>query len=211
MASRSAGSPASAQVVGSSSGVTTSSAAKLGETAFEAGDKVSAEFFAISYGALVQQLVADVPQEDDVESVNQQLEAIGHRIGARLIEEYSVRNDAPPCRTFAQAADGVALTGLRMFLNIVAEVAPVKDSADTFSITFHDNPLALFVELPDGPLKERLWYSNILCGVIGGALSLVGFQTEVRFARDQLRGDAKNEITIRFKGRERETFQVERN
>lgn len=190
---------------------TSEGAAKLGVAAFEASSKVSAEFLAITYGALVLQMVQDLPQEDDVSSVNQQLEQSGYRIGARLVEEYSVKSGAPPCHTFAQAAESVALIGLKMFLNINAEVSPVKDSADTFSITFTENPLALFVELPPGPVREKLWYSNVLCGVIGGALGLVGFQTEVQYVRDRLRGDVKDEITVRFKGREKEVFQVEKN
>ncbi|GET87506.1 trafficking protein particle complex subunit-like protein [Leishmania tarentolae] len=195
----------------SSSAQRLASAVQLGNAAFDNNVKMSAEFLALTYGALVQQMVEELTQEDDVEHVNQQLYHMGHRIGARLIEEYSVRSGAAPCRTFTQAAEGVALVGLRMFLGVSAEVTQVKDAADTFAISFQDNPLALFVELPDGPLRECLWYSNILCGVITGALSLVGLQTEARFSRDKLRGDSKNEIILHFKGRERETFQVERN
>ncbi|PWU89888.1 putative trafficking protein particle complex subunit 3 [Trypanosoma cruzi] len=182
-----------------------------GEKAFESGDKVSAEFFAITYGALVQQMVADLVQEEDVEVVNQQLDAMGRRIGSRLIEEYSVRSGVPACRTFAQAADAVALVGLHMFLNVTATVEPLREvGTDAFSIKFAENPLALFVELPEGPLRERLWYSNVICGVVVGALGMVGFLAEATFARDMLRGDAINEILLCFKGREKETFQIER-
>ncbi|KAG5509008.1 hypothetical protein GH5_06233 [Leishmania sp. Ghana 2012 LV757] len=195
----------------SSSARAPTSAAQLGDAAFDNNVKVSAEFLALTYGALVQQMVEELAQEDDVEQVNQQLYSMGHRIGARLIEEYSVRSGAAPCRTFSQAAEGVALVGLRMFLGVSAELTQVKDAADTFAISFHENPLALFVELPDGPLRDCLWYSNLLCGVITGALSLVGLQTEARFSRDKLRGDSKNEIILHFRGRERETFQVERS
>ncbi|KAK7194968.1 trafficking protein particle complex subunit- like protein [Novymonas esmeraldas] len=195
----------------SAAGRTAASPAQRGEAAFDESAKVGAEFLALTYGALVQHMTEELTQEDDVEQVNQQLYSMGHRIGARLIEEYCVRSGAAPCRTFSQAAEGVALVGLRMFLGVSAEVAQVKDAADTFAISFQENPLALFVELPDGPLRDSLWYSNVLCGVITGALSLVGLQTEARFSRDRLRGDAKNEIILHFKGRERETFQVERN
>lgn len=186
-----------------------SNAARLGEAAFSGAEKVSAEFFAISYGAFVQHLLATLPQDDNVEELNQQLETAGRHIGSRLVEEYCVRSNAPPCRSFAQAAEGVALTGLRMFLNVAAEVSAIKDSADSFSITFAENPLNLFVELPDGALRDRLWYSNVLCGVISGALVIVGFQAEARYVRDTLRGDSTNEIIIVFKGREKETFQLE--
>jgi hypothetical protein len=39
---------------------------------------------------------------------------------------------------------------------------------------FEENPLADFVELPDdGRAQEELWYSNILSGVVRGALEMV--------------------------------------
>ncbi|EAN80716.1 trafficking protein particle complex subunit 3, putative, partial [Trypanosoma cruzi] len=59
-------------------------------------------------------------------------------------------------------------------------------------------------------LRERLWYSNVICGVVVGALGMVGFLAEATFARDMLRGDTINEILLCFKGREKETFQIER-
>jgi hypothetical protein len=37
-----------------------------------------------------------------------------------------------------------------------------------------ENPLADFVELPDdGRAQDALWFSNILCGVLRGALEMV--------------------------------------
>jgi hypothetical protein len=45
-----------------------------------------------------------------------------------------------------------------------------------FSLVFDENPLADFVELPDdGRAQDELWFSNILCGVLRGALEMVGF------------------------------------
>eukprot|EP00796_Vickermania_ingenoplastis_P007591 gene7591-5352_t len=173
-------------------------AARIGELAFQKMDKVSAEFFAISYGAMVHEMVADLPQEADLELVNQQLEESGRRIGARLIEEYSVRSGAPRCHSCSQATESVGLIGLKMFLGTNAEVTALKGHQDTYSIVLDENPLAMFVELPEGPMRRKLWYSNILCGVIAGALAMVGFQAEVRFAQDKLRGDPKDEIVIRY-------------
>lgn len=40
---------------------------------------------------------------------------------------------------------------------------------------FEENPLADFVELPDdGRAQDELWFSNILVGVLRGALEMVG-------------------------------------
>lgn len=44
-----------------------------------------------------------------------------------------------------------------------------------FSLTFEENPLAEFVELPDEALEGGLWFSNVLCGVLRGALEMVCF------------------------------------
>lgn len=186
-------------------------AAKIGALAYQNTPKISAEFLAITYGAVVSEMVEHLSQEDNVELVNQQLLDMGKRIGGRLIEEFSVRSGAPRCHSFAQATETVALVGIKMFLGVEAEVSTLKDHPDSFSIVLHSNPLTLFVELPGdehGPLRRQLWYSNIICGVIIGALALVGFQVEAGFVQDKLRGDAKDEIVIRYLRRERDTFQL---
>ena len=49
-----------------------------------------------------------------------------------------------------------------------------SNEGNEFSLVFDENPLADFVELPyDGKAQEELWYSNILCGVLRGALEMV--------------------------------------
>ena len=42
-----------------------------------------------------------------------------------------------------------------------------------FSLIFDENPLTEFVELPEDGNMDELWYSNILCGVLRGALEMV--------------------------------------
>ena len=43
----------------------------------------------------------------------------------------------------------------------------------SFTLTFDENPLAEFVELPEEALEGGLWFSNVLCGVLRGALEMV--------------------------------------
>lgn len=250
----------------------TAMAMRVGEAAFTQMEKVGAEFFALTYGALVHEMLMEAmgttaplpssssasatspspyfPVEEElcdastatveqVEQVNQQLLEAGRRIGTRLIEEYSAvtlqihqtnatvmnartetrgKNASPSpspscfppnrCRTFAQATEGVALVGLRMFLGVTATVTELHDYPDSFSLVLSSNPLTMFVELPEGPMRRHLCYSNILCGVIMGALSLVGFQAEVRMTLERLRGDDVDEVLIRYTGRDNESFQV---
>ena len=51
--------------------------------------------------------------------------------------------------------------------------APSTGPGSSFVLTFEENPLAEFVELPEEALEGGLWYSNILCGVLRGALEMV--------------------------------------
>lgn len=64
--------------------------------------------------------------------------------------------------------------GFKIFLNITPTIANWTSDNKQFSLLFDENPLADFVELPDdGRAQDELWFSNILCGVLRGALEMV--------------------------------------
>lgn len=72
--------------------------------------------------------------------------------------------------------------GFKAFLNITptishspapASVPPGTPASSYFTLTLDENPLAEFVELPDEALEGGLWFSNVLCGVLRGALEMV--------------------------------------
>ena len=58
-----------------------------------------------------------------------------------------------------------------MFLGISPVVTNWSAASDEFSLMLDNNPLAEFAELPEG--HEGLLFSNILCGVLRGALEMV--------------------------------------
>ena len=80
-----------------------------------------------------------------------------------------------------------------MFLGTDGELKNL--TANSASLIIKDNPLADFVHLPEG-YKSSLWYSNIFCGLIRGALEMTNVKVTCTFVKDQLRGDAETELQV---------------
>jgi len=155
--------------------------------------KVSGELFTLTYGALVSQLVQDYENDEEV---NRQLERMGYNIGVRLIEDFLARSNVGRCHDFKETADVISKHGFKTFLGITPQVTNWNAAGDEFSLIFDNNPLAEFVELPEG--HSNLWYSSILAGVIKGALEMVQMEVEAGFVQDVLHGDNITEMRVRF-------------
>ena len=81
----------------------------------------------------------------------------------------------------SRADDQVAF---KTFLNITPQIffpsssgsqQPISSNSgpSEFVLNFDENPLAEFAELPADAREGGLWFSNVLCGVIRGALEMV--------------------------------------
>jgi hypothetical protein len=69
----------------------------------------NAELFALTYGALVVQLIQDYDQ--DYDEVNKQLEKMGYNIGTRLIEDFLARSGLGRCADFKEVGEVIAKVG----------------------------------------------------------------------------------------------------
>merc|ERR1719215_179577 len=165
-------------------------------------DKVNADVLALTYGSLVTQLLRDV---ENVEAVNTQLEKMGYNIGLRIVDEFLAKSGVGACQDFRETCEVVGKVGLRMFLGVTADVVMWNRELTACSLVLQDNPLAEFVELPSH-LSNKLWYSNLLCGVIRGALEQLQLRVECRFLKDALNGDEHNLIRIELKEVMREDY-----
>lgn len=148
----------------------------------------------LTYGTIVAQLCQDY--DGNYHEVNKQLEKMGYNIGMRLIEDFLAKSTVGRCANFRETADMIAKVrcqlkypifpmkpseinnlgqvGFKIFLNITPTVTNWTSDNNQFSLIFDENPLADFVELPDdGRAQDELWFSNILCGVLRGALEMV--------------------------------------
>ncbi|KAK9460827.1 NO signaling/Golgi transport ligand-binding domain-containing protein [Lipomyces oligophaga] len=158
-------------------------------------EKVNAELVTLTYGSVVAQLCKDF--SNDYVQVNEQLDKMGYNIGIRLIEDFLARTSSDRCRSFKDTAEIISKVGFKIYLNITPVVANWSSDNKQFSLIFDENPLADFVELPDdGKAMNELWFSNMLCGVLRGALEMVQLQVEVEFVSDVLRGQDTTEMKL---------------
>jgi len=87
---------------------------KVGEDLWKTRtEKINAELFTMTYGALVVQLIQDY---EDYAEVNKQLDLMGYNIGTRLIEDFLARSNTGRCADFKEVGEVVAKIGFKNFL-----------------------------------------------------------------------------------------------
>lgn len=80
----------------------------------------------------------------------------------------------------------------KMYLGITPSVTNWSPAGDEFSLILENNPLVDFVELPDN--HNTLVYSNLLCGVLRGALEMVSSPPSLK--RSRLCSSSKGTVLI---------------
>jgi trafficking protein particle complex subunit 3 len=195
-------------------------ALQVGTILWQKQSKCNAEFFALTYGALIAELLRDI--EDPILITNE-LDRMGHSIGIRCIEEVLAKisslslsqqqsqqqfSISTTYKTFPETSDLIQ-TAFRMFLGINTESKATSDTS--YTISFVDNPLSIFVELPPTltssvsttttttattttdptvrkqqsssslPSASVFEYSQLLVGMIRGMLEMLQYDVSCRF------------------------------
>jgi len=167
--------------------------AALGQAAFSRSRKVSSELVALTYGALVAQLLRDF---EDVSQVNSKLDQIGESIGIRLVDEVLAKSGVKRCGgVFRDAISLVANVGFKMYWGNSPKVTGWNEEGTSCTLVFAtETPLEEFVDIPEA--YKGLKYTQVLCGIIRGGLEAVSMKTQCEIVRDRLAGSETTEIRV---------------
>ena len=152
------------------------------------GAYIRNELLSLTYGSIVRQAIED--NEGDVDTANKQIEQIGFNMGQRMVDEFLAKNECEPCKNFKEVAEKVCI-GFKMFLGVDCKMNSKTDQE--FSYIFAENPLDENVMLSDE--HEGLDYSNLICGIIRGALNAVNLRVKCYFISDRLQREKKGQVS----------------
>ncbi|GAX28908.1 hypothetical protein FisN_20Lh219 [Fistulifera solaris] len=144
--------------------------------------KANAEFFALTYGALVAELVRDLEQNSEIQA---ELDRMGHSIGIRFIEEVLAK--APELKVSQQFMETVDVVkvAMKLFLGVTVEIVTSAD--DQYIVKMNENPLMVFVELPED--RQDLQYNQLLAGMLRGMLEMLQFDCDVSISSSTTTGN----------------------
>ncbi|XP_055491764.1 trafficking protein particle complex subunit 3-like isoform X1 [Leucoraja erinacea] len=163
------------------------------------------ELFVLTYGTVVAQLCKDYENDEDI---NKELDKMGQNIGSRLVEDFLARSSITQCRNFRETADVIAKIAFKMYLGVTARVTFWTLAGDDCSIFLEKNPLMDYAEVPNK--HSSLLYSNMICGILRGALKMVRLQVDVQLLQDTGKDNKITEIRMRLLRRRKVALAVEK-
>ncbi|XP_072355537.1 trafficking protein particle complex subunit 3-like isoform X1 [Scyliorhinus torazame] len=163
------------------------------------------ELFILTYGTLVAQLCEDCEKDEDINKV---LDKMGHNIGTRLVEDFLARSNITQCRNSYETAEVIAKVAFKMYLGVTPRVTFWNQAGDDCSLFLEKNPLRGYVEIPEK--HSNLLYSNMICGILRGALKMVRLQVDIQLLHDSVNDDKVTEIRMKLMRRHKAVRTVEK-
>ena len=169
----------------------------------EAGgvEQVSAELFNGLYGAFVFQLLQDF---DHVGAVNAELEAIGHSVGVRFVDELLAKLGTARVGTFEEAVRTVVEQGFRAFFGAGGQVSDWSGDRTRCRVLLEDVPMMEHTEIPEH--LADLQYTVFLSGLIKGSLEQLGMHVEVDLAAEAGQDPRAFAATVKLTAHDNETY-----
>lgn len=152
------------------------------------------ELLNLTYGCIVRQIIEDCEEEEN--QVNKQLESLGFNMGGRMIDEFLATTQTPNCKKFEHVAEKTC-EGFKIFLGVEAKIDSKSKTDQSFVIQFKENPLTRHIVIPEK--YKNLHYSNILCGIIRGALEAVNMRVKCSFISDESSSNFKQDFPYEIK------------
>ena len=138
------------------------------------------ELLTFMYGSLLVRLTKDIK---DINELNTKIESIGYEMGKRLVDD--LIDDFPRGQDLSdqnKLIEKLINQIAQYYLGIRGNYNQVSDTE--FHLFFQENPISFYVELPES--LSNLCYSNIICGIIRGALEISGFEVTCEFVKDKM-------------------------
>ena len=157
----------------------TSKQPNTGAMLWQKQQKCNAEFFALTYGALVSELVRDL---EDASQIETELDRMGHSMGVRCIEEVLAK--AGPRVTDFESTQNVVGLAWKLFFGSSMDITKVSENRYVCKIL--ENPLETFVELP-----SNFQYSILYAGWVRGMLEMLQFDVQVTLNNNELTVELK--------------------
>mmetsp|Transcript_20749 Transcript_20749/g.43420 ORF Transcript_20749/g.43420 Transcript_20749/m.43420 type:complete len:210 (-) Transcript_20749:239-868(-) len=184
----------------SSSGPSAAQATALGNALWNKQAKANAELLALTYGAMVGELLRDL---ESPTKINDELDRMGHSMGIRCIEEFLAKSALETQSSLVATThfgDSAYLlqAALKMFWGVAVE--STAKSQHSYTLRMAENPLDLFVELPpNDATSSALEYSQLWCGMVRGMLEMLQFDVTCKMIQSQLKGQDTNEMVVDLK------------
>lgn len=153
-------------------------------------EKINSELLSLTYGSLIVRLIKDYEKIDEI---NDALYKMGKNIGIRIIDDFLSKTGILKCDSIKETLENISTHAFKLYLSVQCELIQINEKE--FNLSFIDNPLNDFVELPEK--YHSLWFSNIIPGILVGALEVIGINVECEYIKDVLKGNDVNEIRLR--------------
>lgn len=138
---------------------------------------ISPEFLSLTYGIIVREIIDN--NYNNLNEANKELFNLGFNIGIKLSDEFISTFMIDNCKDISDIGYKLGVESFKHYLNIESKIKIIDKKE--FIINFNNNPFEKNLELSEE--HDSLVYSNIICGIISGALDNINIYSNCNFEK----------------------------